>query len=249
MTTSRISGIVPLLLITLICVGMVEGGYLVFEHFILDSPYGAEVREADTTAKRSETKGTGQKKIDYRVILQRKLFGPPPGSDTSANSPVPDKSEALAATGLAIVLVGTVIGSEGTERAIILDKNSKKQALYLKGEAVQGALVKEIGRGKVILSKEGRDEILDISEAAKVRPRVPATPVSPGQSGTPTRVVPRPSEEVAPGTPADEMPVPAQPTAVASERARLSRESYSGRRKQLQINKLSTTPQRIQGEE
>ncbi len=36
MTTSRISGRVPLLLMTLICVGMVEGGYLLLEHIFLD---------------------------------------------------------------------------------------------------------------------------------------------------------------------------------------------------------------------
>ena len=160
MTTSHISGIVPLLLITLICVGMVEGGYLLFEHILLDSRNGAEGGGADAKAKGSDAKATGQKKIDYRVILQRKLFGPPPGSNAQANLPVPDKSEALAATNPAIVLVGTVIGSEETERAIILDKNSNKQALYLKGDSVQGSLVKEIDRGKVILAKEGGDEIL-----------------------------------------------------------------------------------------
>lgn len=255
MTTSRISGIIPLLVISLICVGMVEGGYQLFEHFILDasdSSYEAEVSAADTTAKRSETKGAAQKKIDYRIISQRNLFGPPPDSDKSAKPPVPDNKEVLTATSLAIVLVGTVTGSEGVERAIILDKKSQKQDLYEKGDAVQGALVKEIGRGKVILARDGGDEILDISEAAKVRPPVPAVPVAApgaaGQSGTPAQVEPRPSGAGGPGTPANEMTVPAQAPQVASERARLSRESLSSRRKLMQNNKLTKKPQSKQGE-
>lgn len=76
-------------------------------------------------------------------------------------------------TSLQIVLVGTITGSEGTERAIILDKTKRKQELYSKGDEIQGALVKEIRRGRVILAQNGREEVLDISEAAKMRPRAP----------------------------------------------------------------------------
>ena len=66
---------------------------------------------------------------------------------------------------------------DGADRAIIFDKTVNKQALYETGDAVQGAVVKEILRGKVILVYNGRDEMLDMSEAAKVRPAY-AVPVA-----------------------------------------------------------------------
>jgi len=243
MTTSRISSIVPLLLITLVCVGVVEGGYLLFEHFIFDAPPRVEVGEADGTAEQAEATGADVKKIDYRAILQRNLFGPPPDSGKSAIPPVRDNTEALAATSLDIVLMGTITGSEGTERAIILDKKTQRQELYEKGDAVQGALVSEIRRGKVILSQEGREEVLDISEAVKVRPPVYAAQVAPGQSSIPPGVVPRPSPRIAPSAPASK----AQPVNVDRTRVRLSRENYLNRRNLSRNKNLTTTPG-IQGE-
>jgi hypothetical protein len=222
--TSRISGIVPLLLITLICIGLVEGGYLLLERFVLDTfdNPASDQSKGDMAAKNPETKTAGATKVDYRIILQRNLFGQPPNTEKSAVAPVPVPKEALKPTTLEIVLMGTITGSEGKERAIIMDKKSYKQELYEKGDAVQGALVKEISRGKAILSYNGRDEILDMSEAAKVRMPVKARPpvnpatLAPGQgvpgqgptspSNTPLRVVPKPSSAVSSGTPVGETP-------------------------------------------
>jgi Type II secretion system protein C len=221
---SRISGIVPLLLITLMCIGLVEGGYLLLEHYILetvDKP-ASETSDADIPAKNPETQTEGATKGDHRIILQRNLFGLPPNTEKSAVSAVQVPKEDLKPTTLEIVLMGTITGSGGRERAIIMDKKSYKQELYEKGDAVQGALVKEISRGKAILSYNGKDEILDISEASKVRMPVKARPpVNPatiapgqgvtgqgptGQSSTPLRVVPRPSKAGSSGTPVPETP-------------------------------------------
>lgn len=244
----RTSGILPLLMITIVCAGVVEGGYQLFEHLVLDSSYRAEISIMDTTEKRVETKSASQKKIDYRIILQRNLFGHPPAGDKSATPPASDKMEPLTATSLAIVLMGTVIGSGGTERAIILDQKSQKQDLYEKGDAVQGALIKEIARGKVILAKDGGDEILDMSEAAKVRQPVPVALVPTGQSGTPSRVVPRPTSAIAPATPPTGIKVPAQTPQVESARQRFSREAMSAAAGRIQNSNSRRNPQRIQGE-
>ncbi len=211
--TSRISGIFPLLLITLLCVGLVEGGYLLFEHFVLKTLESPGISEGVSTTN-PETKTADAAKNDYQLILQRNLFGPPPDSEKSVLPSVPDPNEALSATTLEIVLMGTIIGSAGNERAIIMDKKSFKQNLYEKGDAVKGALVKEISRGKVILSYNSKDEILDMSEAAKVRlpvrvqPQAIPLPIAPGQSNTPLRVVPRSVNAIDPGTVAPEMPMP-----------------------------------------
>ncbi len=83
-------------------------------------------------------------------------------------------------TNLNIVLMGTVTGPDGVARAIVLDKQNNKQELYEKGDAIQGASVKELLRGKVILAYDGKDEILDMSEAAIVRPAYAAPVKKPG---------------------------------------------------------------------
>lgn len=212
--TSRISGIVPLLLITLICIGLVEGGYLLFEHFVLDDPVVVESNQAVTPAKASQAKKDGAKISDYRIILQRNLFGPPPTlkKDGAGVETAPEPAKALAVTNLEIVLMGTITGSKGVERAIILDKKSKEQELYEKGDSLHGAVVKSIERGKVIISREGKDEILDMVEAAKVRPPPPPPPVvtpvtAGGQDNLPVRAIPQPAAGIDPVTGGD-IPAP-----------------------------------------
>lgn len=204
---ARITDIFPFLLITLFCVGVVEGGYQALEYFVLKPPVDKAVvahpsPEKNVTPNREEQK----QKIDYRIILQRNLFGPPPGAAGSAKPGTQDITEDLKATSLNITLMGTVNGKEGGDRAIILDKSNHKQELYEKGDEIQGAVVKEILRGKVILTYNGKDEMLDMSEAEKERSAYAAPgrtvpgvnratpafrrPVSP--RGTPRRVINRP---------------------------------------------------------
>lgn len=228
--TARIPVLVPLLCITLLCVGLVEGGYQLFEHFILVPVEKAEIGEAETTVQQATTPVEGEKKIDYRIILQRNLFGPQPDSEKTAEAavPVPESTEPPMATGLDIVLMGTITGSEGNERAIIMDKKSFHQELYEKGGAVQGAFVKEIARGKVVLSYDGRDEILDMSEAASVhlpenmRPSVnTGSGAAVGKTRTPVRVVPRRPGAIAPGAISQEGPYQAQPGSVERVRKTL----------------------------
>jgi type II secretory pathway component PulC len=193
---TRITPIVPLLFITLICVAMVEGGYQLFEHFVLQPVPTAKTRDSAVEPEGVAGNIGQQVKHDYRIILQRNLFGPPPGSD-STESETTKEPEELEATSLNIVLMGTISGTEGTTRAIILDKKNNEQELYETGDAIQGALVKEILRGKVILALNGKDEILDMSEAATMRSRYRAKNAArtakvarPVRSGTPTAVAP-----------------------------------------------------------
>jgi len=204
---ARITDIFPLLLITLLCVGVVEGGYQALEYFVLKPPV-KKVTIADSAPKKSvvPNQEDQKQKYDYRIILQRNLFGPLPGAIKPAETVVPDITEDLKATSLNITLMGTVNGGEGADRAIILDKSNNKQELYEKGDVIQGAMVKEILRGKVILTFNGKDEMLDMSEAEKERSAYAAPrrvfsgvnrtapvfrpPVSP--QGTPRRVINRP---------------------------------------------------------
>jgi type II secretory pathway component PulC len=167
---ARITDIFPFLLVTLLCVGGVEGGYQAFEYFILQTPVkevtGAAVVPVE---KKAMEQDAGQTQPDYRVILQRNLFGPPPGEGEPVATTEPDAAEDIQLTSLNIVLMGTISGGDGADRAIILDQTSKKQQLYERGDIIQGAMVKEILRGKVILFYNDKDEMLDMSDAANVR--------------------------------------------------------------------------------
>lgn len=194
---TRITPIVPLLFITLVCVALVEGGYQLFEHFVLQPAPTAKIRDLDVESESVAGKVEQPVTRDYRIILQRNLFGPPPGSGTAETQETTKDPDELEATSLNIVLMGTISGTEGTHRAIILDKKDNEQELYETGDAIQGALVKEILRGKVILALNGKDEILDMSEAATMRSRYRAKNAAraarvarPARSRTPTAVAP-----------------------------------------------------------
>ena len=207
---ARITDIFPLLIITLLCVGVVEGGYLAVEYFVLQPPEDQLQPLANVAVEqKAAVKDEPVETHDYRAILQRNLFGSPPGADKKETVQGTDSAEELQLTSLDIVLMGTINGGEGADRAIIFDKKVNKQALYEIGDAIQGAIVKEILRGKVILAYNGKDEMLDMSEAAKVRPAYAVPVAKPGvvrgadskeplyrpavsPRGTPRRVVNRP---------------------------------------------------------
>ncbi len=167
---ARITDLFPFLLITLLCVGGVEGGYQALEHFIL-KPHAekAVLAKPAQAVKNLPEMEEHNNARDYHIILQRNLFGPPPGKGESAPATTRDYTENLQSTSLNIVLMGTINGGEKDSRAIILDKSSNKQDLYEVGDTIQGAAIKEILRGKVILAFNGKDEMLDMSDAAKER--------------------------------------------------------------------------------
>jgi type II secretory pathway component PulC len=179
--TKRISAILLLLLITLVCVLAVEGFYTAVEKYLL-AP-AEETRIVSQVPERKQVAAAATQRTaeeDVRRILTRNLFGPPPSAgkgETAGSKAATD----LKPTTLSLVLMGTII-SEGEEsRAIILEKNKKNQDIYRQGEVVQGAVLKEILRKKVVLTYNNKDEILDMSEAdkyaSKVPPQVGAPPV------------------------------------------------------------------------
>lgn len=213
---SQISRIIPLLVITLCCVGAVELGYSVLEYLLLRQPV-EETVEPGTPAAKEGPVPAGAKR-DYSIILTRNLFGQQFKTEDTPAAPAVDVAANLDRSGLEIVLVGTIGGSEGTHRAIILDKKSRKQDLYKEGDEVKGANIKEILRGKVILDVQGKEELLDMAEAATVRPAVkgPPAPRQTPQAGAPPGPVAQPEAGMGPPV---SMPAPAAETAPLAEDA------------------------------
>lgn len=97
----------------------------------------------------------------YKAVLDRNLF------DTrSATAPQPEKVdvESLEETKLNLKLWGTVSGTDEGDYAVIEDVSAREQNLYRSGDAIQNATVKEIFREKVVLTVNGKDEVLQMQE-------------------------------------------------------------------------------------
>ncbi|MFV9644576.1 MAG: type II secretion system protein N [Desulfobacterales bacterium] len=99
----------------------------------------------------------------YSPIIERDLLK----TKKNSNKILKDKInlEALKHTDLKLRLWGTVTADDKqTAYAVIEELKAKKQNLYRVGDKIQDATVKMIFREKVVLSINGRDEILEIEE-------------------------------------------------------------------------------------
>ena len=101
---------------------------------------------------------------EYTSIVQRNIFGatekvePPPLAEEI--KPV----EMLQETSLQLSLLGTIAGDTKSARAIILDKRTRNQDIYMVGDSVQEAVIRQILRGKIVLRHGEKDEILTMVE-------------------------------------------------------------------------------------
>jgi len=102
----------------------------------------------------------------YDKIGQRGLLGGPTRErEEKAEEMGAEQIAALKPTSLNIVLLGTVSGPQRVAFAVMEEKGKKKQGLYQTGDMVQGALIKKVLRGKVIIEVKGKDEILEMEQA------------------------------------------------------------------------------------
>lgn len=191
-TTSKTSFIIPistLLIITLLCIGAVEGFYYLLETSIRPKeqlaveqspPVQSTTQNPSSPEPTIAAEKTEQPPIDpdISVITSRNLFGSRVGDGPTPQQQ--DPLEGMELSSLDVVLMGTVTaGIEEDQRAIIYDKTNGRQDLYQEGDYIQQAAVKDIMRGKVILNIDGRDEMLDISQARQVNVPPPDQPVMP----------------------------------------------------------------------
>jgi hypothetical protein len=211
--------IIPLLVITLVSVSMVESGYLALEYFVFRQQAG--VAPIDTVQQSEAETGVDVVQVsdDYQIILRRNLFGKLPDEGFPLEETPVDLVETQTKIELNLVLVGTVGGDN--PRAFILDKGNSQQQVYEVGDVVQGALIKEISRGQVSLSINDREEVLDLSEAAQVRPKwqgkIDSGWAEPLQQGEKGQVLPGMDPSAATGDPGQ---APGSPEMIDGERVR-----------------------------
>ncbi len=96
-------------------------------------------------------------------VTQRNLFKVQVNGEQK-KAPEPEEVH-LEKTSLDLTLWGTVTGQEKQDGwAVINDRKAKQQELYRVNDTVQGATIKSILRNKVILTVNGKDQILEMDE-------------------------------------------------------------------------------------
>ncbi len=76
-----------------------------------------------------------------------------------------ERPQKLEVTNLGLILRGTVVGIPEAY-AVIEDKKIRHQFLYKVGDSIQDAKIKKILRCKVILTYQGKDQMLEIQETS-----------------------------------------------------------------------------------
>ncbi len=125
-----------------------------------------EVESASTLSTDVATNGQtiDDENPDFQVIIRRNIFQliqqELPVTTEVTTTTVVEKPTEEVQTALNLTLLGTVMGDKRTSRAIIVEEKKTEQKLYQVGDAVQGALIESIERGKVTLDVFGAREIL-----------------------------------------------------------------------------------------
>jgi len=105
----------------------------------------------------------------YEIIQKRDLFRTSEESDTTKEFQTLSEKEiaSLQKTDLKLKLWGTVTGGEESDSyAVVETDKDKRQLLYRKGDEIEGAIIKKILRFSVIISRNGKDELLEMTQEA-----------------------------------------------------------------------------------
>ncbi|MDU9048333.1 MAG: type II secretion system protein N [Candidatus Electrothrix sp. Rat3] len=135
---------------------------------------------------------------DFQVIAQRNIFQLVQEEqlaipEEQLPATIPQTAQEEVPTTLNLTLLGTVLGDDQTSRAIIIEEKQKEQKLYQIGDAVQGAIIESIERGKVILEVFGAKETLMMKKREGGGPSPPRLP--PRISRPTPRPVPDPVQD------------------------------------------------------
>ena len=165
-------------------------------------------------AGRSETAPEAapvSKLADYQVIVDRNLFNSGrqalAGAEKSGDATL--DVDKLKQTELKVKLVGTTEGSvEAALAAFIEDPKTREHRIYRTGDTLQDATIKRILREKVVLTRNGKDEVLIQEELGVVKA---------GPPGAPARADAGPGPRPAPAEPVQQVTVKEEQIASAME--------------------------------
>jgi general secretion pathway protein C len=140
-------------------------------YFAVDGVYGyisARLASQPTSAQQpvyrvNDTNPSQQPLSAYMAILDRNLFNTRTAAESKNDNEKVDVAS-LEQTKLDLKLWGTVSGSKDGDYAVIEDVKAHEQDLYRTGDTIQTATVKEIFREKVVLTVDGKDEVLQMQD-------------------------------------------------------------------------------------
>ncbi len=142
---------------------------MVYKNVLSQSHVMAGVHDSKTALRTSQKviKQPMVNRAANQVIAKRNLFQVDiEKNDTQHQKSSDQISDQIEPTHLKLVLLGTVTGQD-EKYAVIQDLKGKQQSLYLVGDTVQDAKIKQILRHKVILVFQGKDQILVMEEKSK----------------------------------------------------------------------------------
>jgi type II secretory pathway component PulC len=166
--------LIKLLVILLLVYAGVYAGYGQLEKKYLVIPETAQQQKAAPGNPVEKISQTLQKTTNYQIIVARNIFEAVLDKNVKPVKKAPVVVEKAAEpTTLKLILQGTVVGNDQDARAIIIDQKNKKQDIYQIGDAVAGALVTAIERGKVVLEVNGKKQFLQIKDRQGGGPGAP----------------------------------------------------------------------------
>ncbi len=120
---------------------------------------------------------------ETRVIIQRNIFGGSPvqpEEETGQEQAIELEEIPLAADLKEFKLIGTVIGSDRENRAVIENTSTQQQDIYAVGDQLKHARIKKILRNNVIVNDGKQDEMLSLDYKVRARLAEGKVPGRPG---------------------------------------------------------------------
>lgn len=125
------------------------------------SPDSTQINHDQPKSKADRLAPVKLKKVIERVT-QRNLFKV--AVDGKNNKAPEPKNQHLEKTSLKLTLWGTVTGEQKQDNwAVIEDLKKRQQDLYQINDKIQGAAIKSILRNKIVLTVNGKDQILEVN--------------------------------------------------------------------------------------
>jgi len=161
--------LINIILVTLIVFFSVELFYRIISAKLLAASLSGNSVTTESVLNSHNNKNLRQKTKNkrfsaYQSITDRDLFKTKDNAAKSDNQIDDADLEKLKQTSMKLKLFGTVTGVTGSAYAVIEETQKHKQGLYRAGDTIQKAQIKMILRKKVVLSVNGKDEILLMDE-------------------------------------------------------------------------------------
>src|SRR4030042_1281415 len=136
----------------------------------------------------------------YAVIAERGLFASA-ASSLEERATEPGKGAPSAAS-VPFKLKGTVVVTSGVSFAIVEDAATKKEELFHENDVVQGFRILKISRNKMIVDRNGYEEVVEVLDEQEKAPTSPGGPLQrprtiirgPVRTPMPVPITPQPEE-------------------------------------------------------